>query len=194
MGDIEGTMKKQKIPIRFFQFVLQLKYVKRAGWVSKVRVSDPESVADHTYSMCAISMVLSDMMRLDTERVMKMVILHDLAESITGDYMPGQINKKQKLLQEKKAMNLILYCLPADIRSDYKKIWQEYNSNKTDVARFVHRVDKLEMMLQAKQYTKQGYPYTLLDQFLNSANKYLHIDEHSFVNLQTLLNTLKNKS
>jgi putative hydrolase of HD superfamily len=161
--------KKQSILIPFFQYVLQLKSVKRAGWVSKVHISNPESVADHTFSMCAISMVLSDMLGLDTEKVMKMVILHDLAESITGDYMPGEITKKHKLSQEKKAMNSILCCLPSNIRSNYKKIWLEYILNKTHVARFVHKTDKIDMVLQARQYAKQGYSRKLLSHFSNSA-------------------------
>lgn len=175
-------IQKRTALAQFFKYVLELKCVKRAGWVSKVRVNNSESVADHTYSMCAISMVLSDMFGLDTEKVMKMVVLHDLAESIIGDYMPGDVTKKQKRLQEKKAMKSILYCLPLDVRSDYEKIWQEYFLNKTDVARFVHRMDKLEMLLQAKQYTEQGYSPRLLGQFFNSANKSLNIDtKHDFM-------------
>jgi hypothetical protein len=47
------------------------------------------------------------------------------------------------------------------------------------------------MMLQAKQYVKQGYSHKLLAQFLNSADKYLNIDEPDFMNLQALLNTLE---
>jgi 5'-deoxynucleotidase len=185
-------MRKRMNPSRFFQSVLRLKCVKRAGWVSKVRVNDPESVADHSYSMCAISMVLSDMLGLDTEKVMKMVILHDLAESITGDHIPGEISKKHKLLQEKRAMNSILYCLPANIRSGYKTIWQEYILNKTDIAHFVHKIDKFEMMLQAKQYVKQGYSYNSLVEFFNSSDKYLSIDGSKFLNLQELLHNLEN--
>jgi putative hydrolase of HD superfamily len=179
--------KKQKIPTPFFHYVLQLKSVKRAGWISKVRVSNPESVADHTFSMCAISMVLSDILGLDTEKVMRMVILHDLAESITGDYMHGEITKKHKLSQEKKAMNSILCCLPSNIRSNYKKIWQEYILNKTCVARFVHRTDKIDMVLQARQYAKQGYSRKLLSHFSNSAEKSLHMSTYDFMNTTQIL-------
>ena len=96
--------------------------------------------------------------------------------------MPGEVTKKQKRLQEKKAMKSILNCLPLNVRSDYEKIWQEYFLNKTDVARFVHRTDKLEMLLQAKQYTEQGYSPRLLSQFFKSANKSLNIDtKHDFM-------------
>ena len=81
------------------------------------------------------------------------------------------------IIQEKRAINSILYCLPTDIRSDYKTIWQEYILNKTDIAHFVHEIYKFEMMLQAKQYVKQGYSYKSLVEFFNSTDKYLSIDE-----------------
>ena len=170
---INSYRKKLDIAEEFLQYVFQLKSVKRAGWVSKVHVNNPESVADHTFSMCAISMVMSDLLGLDTERVMKMVMLHDLAESITGDRMPEEITKKRKLSEEKKAMHSILGLLPSNIRSNYTKIWEEYISNRTDLARFVHRTDKIDMILQAKLYAKQGYSPDLLSHFYDSADKSL---------------------
>jgi putative hydrolase of HD superfamily len=181
--------------IPFFQSVLRLKSIKRAGWVSKAKISDPESVSDHTYAMCAISMILSDVLGLDTERVMRMVILHDLAESIIGDYMPGKITKERKQLEERKAMNFILCQIPVIMRSNYKKIWQEYQINKTDVAKFVHKVDKLEMALQALQYIKEGYSNRLLIQFFDSARRSLgkYDDDKGYNNdpIVEILNTLK---
>jgi putative hydrolase of HD superfamily len=153
----------------FFHSILQLKSVKRAGWISKVKIKNAESVADHTFSMCALAMLLSDTLGLDTQRAMKMVILHDLAESIVGDYMPGDVTEKQKIALEKKAMKSILAGLPKNARTEYEKIWLEYLQNKTDVSRFVHRIDKLEMALQALQYEKQGYDSKLLAPFFASA-------------------------
>jgi putative hydrolase of HD superfamily len=153
----------------FFHSVLKLKTVKRAGWVSKVKIKDAESVADHTFSMCAMAMLLADMLGLDTRRVMKMVILHDLAESGVGDYMPGDVSANQKLAKEKNAMKSILAGLPRKARGEYEEIWFEYLQNRTQVARFVHRIDKLEMALQANQYAKQGYAGKLLSPFFESA-------------------------
>ena len=153
----------------FFHSILQLKSVRRAGWVSKVKIKDAESVADHTFSMCAMAMLLSDMLGLDTQKAMKMVILHDLAESIVGDYMPGDVTARQKIAQEKKAMKSILSGLPRKARAEYERIWAEYLENKTDVARFVHRIDKLEMALQANNYAKQGYAGKMLAPFFESA-------------------------
>jgi putative hydrolase of HD superfamily len=130
--------------LKFFQYILRLKSVKRVGWVTKAKV-------------------------YDTEKVMKMIILHDLAESIIGDYVPGEVSPRKKRSEEYDAMNNILHSLPSDIRSTYKKIWNEFCYNKTCIAQFVHKVDKLEMALQAKEYSKRGIPDDLIAQFLDSA-------------------------
>jgi 5'-deoxynucleotidase len=175
----------------FFNSILQLKSVKRAGWVSKVKIKDAESVADHTFSTCAVAMLLSDTLGLDTEKAMKMAILHDLAESIVGDYMPGDVSARQKLAQEKKAMKSILSGLPRKAKTEYEKIWAEYLHNKTDVARFIHRIDKLEMALQASRYAKQGHAAKLLAPFFESARTAVG-DKGDIVS--EILNTLNPRS
>jgi putative hydrolase of HD superfamily len=174
---------------KFFEYGLKLKSTKRAGWISKVGVNDPESVADHSYSMCLISMVLSDLLGLKTEKVLKMAILHDLAESIIGDYMPDEIDKKSKHDLEKSAMKLILQSVPASVRTEYHKIWEEYSQNITRTANFVHLVDKLDLAMQAKEY-ETGYPKHLLAQFIHTSRKVLK-SKNKFPLLLEILNTLK---
>lgn len=155
----------------FFDAVLALKTVRRAGWVAKAGIKDAESVADHAYSMCAIGMALSDIMGLDTNKVVRMVLLHDLAESIVGDYMPGQVPARKKMLEEDRAMKSILACLPPKARSDYLKLWSEFLAGRSKTARFVHRLDRLEMALQARKYGQSGHDKKLLAQFIQSAKK-----------------------
>lgn len=168
--------KKETIPepaqlISFFESVIRLKSVKRAGWVSKVGIANAESVSDHTYSMCMMGMILSDIFGMDTERVTKMILIHDLAESIIGDFMPNKITREKKRTEERKAMKHILGKVPSVVRSNYEKLWQEYRSNKTPVSRFVHQLDKLEMAIQAFEYANQGYPQKTLLQFFGSAKR-----------------------
>lgn len=183
------TRKSTSDLITFFEYVLRLKRVNRAGWISKVRISDAESVADHSFSASAISMTLSDILGLDTERVMKMVILHDLAESITGDYIPGEVGKNEKVRKENKAMKAILHYVPRNLRSEYEGIWKEYLSGKTEIARLVHEVDKLEMALQARQYRIRGYSEQMLSSFFNFAKESMKPDNHKIISY--ILNALE---
>ena len=98
-----------------------------------------------------------------------MVLMHDLAESIVGDYMPDDVTDSQKIIKEKKAMEFILSSLPSWVREEYEQIRLEYLHNRTEMAKFVHRIDKLEMVLQANQYAKQGYADESLTPFFESA-------------------------
>lgn len=150
----------------FFNYVEELKAIKRSGWIKKVKVKNPESVADHSYSMSTMVMVISDILCMKTERAMKMAILHDLGESIIGDLEPNEISGKKKRIIETEAINRILDHLPPETLKEYKDIWNEYLENKTNTSQLVHSVDKFEMALQAKRYETQGYPSSILRQFL----------------------------
>lgn len=167
--------------VSFFRVVCNLKKIKRSGWIHKSNISSPESVADHSYSMCMMSMVLSEIIDLDTEHIMKMANLHDLAESFVGDNMPDKISYEEKVLLEDKAMKKIISKLPAFLRGKYLDIWNEYIDNSTVSAKFVHNMDKLEMALQAKEYEFDGYSKQSLQIFLNSATDYISNDGFDIV-------------
>ena len=80
----------------FFKTAANLKNIPRQGWMDKLSMHNPESVADHSYSMAIIGMVVSDLENHDSEKILKMILLHDLAESKIGDFTPGQLSKDEK--------------------------------------------------------------------------------------------------
>ena len=136
----------------FFFQIAGLKKLPRSGWKIKLGLDDSESVAEHSYMMSVMSMVLADMKSLNSEKVIKMSILHDWAESKIGDFMPDEIGYDKKSELENYAMTEILELLPQKIQSDYQDMWNEFLVRNTPEARLVHELDKLEMALQAKIY------------------------------------------
>lgn len=177
----------------FIQSIFRLKKIKRTGWLAKGKILNGESIADHSYSLSALCMVFSDILGLDTEKVMKMCIIHDLAESIIGDIMPGEIADKEKKMKENKVMKSILFSLPVSVRIDYFGIWKEFLLNGSKEAQLVHKVDKLEMLLQAREYLLQGYPNRYLEQFFKSIEKYCNQeDNQSLYGILGISNMLKN--
>lgn len=167
--------------VSFFRIVCNLKAIKRSGWIHKSNIASPESVADHSYSMCMMSMILAEIMNLDSGYIMKMVIIHDLAESMVGDHMPDNKSSEEKQLLEDKAMKKIISKLPNSLRKNYLDIWNEYNDNITVNAKFVHNMDKLEMALQAKEYEFEGYPKEVLQPFIKSATDYISKERFDLV-------------
>ncbi|MBT5200510.1 MAG: HD domain-containing protein [Thaumarchaeota archaeon] len=155
----------------FFKISSNLKNIPRQGWIDKLSLKHPESVADHTYSMTMMSMIISDMENFNSEKILKMSLLHDLAESKIGDFTPEQIDSKKKIQLENNAFNEIMKTLPEKIRSSYLELWKEYQENISSEAKIIHQIDKLEMVIQAKMYQNQGHPKEKLNSFYDSAKK-----------------------
>ena len=101
--------------------------------------------------------------------MLKMVLLHDLAESKIGDYTPNQISKENKIKIENNAYDEIISTLPDAIKLQYGKIWDEYQKQESPESTIVHQIDKLEMALQAKMYQKEGSSKEAIESFFKSA-------------------------
>lgn len=136
---------------RFVDAALDLKDVRRQGWID-AGLEHPESVADHSYAAAVLAMLISDHAGLDTERVIRMALLHDMAEGITGDIIPGNMDPAEKHRREHEAMRQILDGLPERLKDAYDSVWREYVSAQTPEARLVHDADRLDMGLQAHRY------------------------------------------
>jgi len=155
----------------FFYIVSELKKVPRKGWKEKVGITHPESVADHSFSTAVMAMVFSDLKKLDTQKMLKMALLHDLSESITGDFTPEEIPKNDKKEIENQTMNEILSRLPSEIANEYAKIWNEFQEGTSKESIVMHDIDRLEMAIQALKYNAEGYPKEKLALFFESAKK-----------------------
>ena len=153
----------------FFKTAVNLKNISRQGWMDKLCLKHPESVADHSYSMAIMGMIISDLENYDFEKILKMILLHDLAESKIGDFTPNQISKENKIKIENNAYDEIINTLPEAIKLQYGKIWEEYQKHESPESKIVHQIDKLEMALQAKMYQKEGSPKEAIESFFKSA-------------------------
>ncbi len=154
----------------FFQKVLELKNIPRQGWKNKLDINNVESVADHSYSTAMMSMVLSDLEGLNTEKIIKMALLHDLAESVIGDVTPDEIKDERKISMENKAMIRILENLPGNVAEQYIILWDDFQKNSSKEANLLHEIDKLEMAFQAKFYLDKGISKEKLRSFFKTAN------------------------
>ena len=155
----------------FFKTAVNLKNIYRQGWIDKLSIEHPESVADHSYSMAIMGMVISDLENYDSEKMLKMILLHDLAESKIGDYTPNQISKENKVKIENNAYDEIISTLPNTIKLQYGKIWKEYQKQESPESKMVHQIDKLQMVLQAKMYQKKVVSTEVVESFFESAER-----------------------
>ena len=155
----------------FFKTAVNLKNISRQGWIDKLSLKHPESVADHSYSMAIMGMIISDLENYNSEKILKMILLHDLAESKIGDYTPNQITKENKIKIENNAYDEMISTLPESIKLQYAQIWEEYQKQESPESKIVRQIDKLEMALQAKMYQNEGSPKDSVESFFKSAEE-----------------------
>jgi len=157
--------------VRFFVRSGRLKAERRRGWVKKLGLTDPESVADHSYRTALMTMVMSDSRGLDTGRALRLALLHDLPEAVVGDAMPEERSGSVKTDVETKAMDGLLVDLPAKVRLLYRDAWLEFVEGKTEEAKLVKQLDKLEMAIQAWEYVQESSDPSSAREFFASAKE-----------------------
>lgn len=145
-------MNKEKITglIKFFKEAEALKRELRTAWLSNGKF---ESVADHSWRMSLMAMCLINYEKgLDTAKILKMCLVHDLGEAYEGDV--SAINKEDKEIKfhrEEQCMNKLLENVEPSIKEELLNIWIEYNDGLTPEAKFVRAVDKFETLIQHNQ-------------------------------------------
>ena len=154
--------------LRFSAIVGKLKSVRRGGWISQVGIDEPESVADHSFRCAVVGMCIGDVMGVDTEKLIRMLLLHDIQEALTGDfdyYAKRALGMREIASQQRRAIKDVLSQLPVELARQYLRLWEEYEDEVTTEAILARDLDRIEMVMQALEYERQGYDRQKLDAF-----------------------------
>ncbi|PMD52598.1 uncharacterized protein K444DRAFT_619856 [Hyaloscypha bicolor E] len=148
-------------PVPFFHMLERLKTTKREGW-RRFGIKHGESIADHMYRMSLICMFAPPSLssKLNIPHCSKMALVHDMAEALVGDITPVDgVAKHEKNRRESTTMDYFTNSLLGKVNGgitgqELKDIWQEYEDSETLESKFVHDVDKLELVLQMVEYER----------------------------------------
>jgi len=132
----------------------RLKRTPRTGWVMR-GVTDAESVADHSFGVAFISLILAEMVDqpLDKTRLLTIALLHDLPESVISDlptpalvhFPPGA-----KRTAEMEALSKLLRR--SSCAGQWHAWWREFEDGTSIEGRLVRDADRLDMLIQAHVY------------------------------------------
>ncbi len=166
--------------VDFFIEIGRLKRMPRRGWVIN-RIKNPESIAEHIFRTSLMVWILGEKKGLDREKLLKLILIHDLCEVYAGDITPYDRilpkNKKKlaelmrtwprfsktqkekteqkKYRKEWKALAKLTKNLAPELRKEIKKLWLDYRKGLTKEGRFARQADKMENLLQALEYWKR---------------------------------------
>ncbi len=133
--------------LQFVQAAEQLKDTLRTGITSQGR---SESTAEHSWRLCVMVLVFAqDLPELDLLRLLKLCLVHDLGEAISGDVPATQQHADpDRALRERADLLTLCAPLPVDLRGELLGLWDEYAAGLTIEAEVAKGFDKLETMLQ----------------------------------------------
>jgi putative hydrolase of HD superfamily len=134
----------------------QLKRVKRSGWWM-VGITDPESVAEHSFRVAILGYILASLEGADPLKVAAMCLFHDTPETRIND--PHQLAKRYVQVKEgeKLAEDEQLERLPPSISQSIASLFHDYEERESLESVIAHDADALECLIQAREYQVQGY-------------------------------------
>ena len=99
--------------------------------------------------------------RINIQRCTMMALVHDMAELLVGDITPVDgVLKPEKSRRETETMDYLCKGVLGNVLAGYpgeeiRKLWQEYEDSETLESKYVHDIDKMELLLQMMEYERQ---------------------------------------
>lgn len=163
----------------FILNAIDLKDIPRKGWVLR-GIEEPEDVGSHSWGVAFLSAVYAGDTDLDESKVLKMAIMHDVAEARVGDTAMGEVYQEvsnaERINEEERAWDAFEDL--ADV-AEFRSLWEELETKASPEAEFVADMDLLDMCLTALKYERQDRydssesmgEYNDLDGFFETADK-----------------------
>ena len=179
---------------KIFNFLHKIENLKSTLRYLSTKSGRKESTAEHSWRLAIFTFVIADELNLDFDKfhAVKIAIVHDLAEALTGDIdaikiAEGEVTKEEKQKLEMEAMIDIKETLPEKIGDEIYNLWKEYEDCKTKESKFIKALDKLETLTQ---FIEAGYKIYDRPKFLTT---YADKAVSNFPELTDVLKVIKRK-
>lgn len=133
----------------FLETIDQLKLIYRSAYLSDN--SRHESDAEHTWHTSLFALLLYQEMEIDVdiERVLKLILIHDLVEIYAGDtFAYDTVGNYNQNAREETAASQLFALLPEDLQKLVYGWWKEFELAPTPEAQFARAMDKLQAFAQ----------------------------------------------
>ena len=134
--------------IRFIIEVDKVKNIFRQTYLADA--NRKENDAEHSWHLALSAVLLKEHMKedVDLQKVIIMVLIHDLVEIDAGDtYAYDPEGAKTKRARELKSADRIFGILPEDQGSYFRKLWDEFEEYESADAKFAHLLDNFQPFL-----------------------------------------------
>ncbi|PSL19308.1 HD domain-containing protein [Shimia abyssi] len=105
-----------------------------------------ENSAEHSWHVMLYALVLADQAEptVDINRVLKMLLLHDIVEIDAGDApIHGNVDYAAKAAEEEAAAERLFGLLPDDLSHEFKDLWRDFEAGESAESRFAKSIDRI---------------------------------------------------
>ena len=130
--------------IGFIKAIDGLKEVQRRTYL--LSESRFENSAEHSWAVATFAMTLADYAKpsVDINRVIHMLLLHDIVEVDAGDtFCYDDAGHADKAEREQAAADRIFGLLPEPQATEFRTIWDEFEAEESDTAQFASALDRM---------------------------------------------------
>jgi len=112
-------------------------------------------LADHHFRVLWLSLIIAarEKAKVDTEKMMKMALVHDIAESRTGD--ADYIARQYVIRKENEGIKDMLE--DTSLREEFLAVWHEYEQRECLEAKIVKDADNLDVDMELMEQGSQGH-------------------------------------
>jgi putative hydrolase of HD superfamily len=153
---------------QIIDFILELEKLK--GVTRKVQplgLDRYENSAEHSWQLAMLGISLTGYaeVSVDINRVVRMLLVHDIGEIDTGDTMVfAEGGWEERKAAELAGVKRIFGMLPRELGADFLALWQEFERGETAEARFAHAVDRampvlLNLSNEGQSWRENGISY-----------------------------------
>lgn len=124
-----------------------------------------ENDAEHSWHISIMALLLEkySINKVDINRVIQMLLIHDIVEIYSGDtFAYDNVLNKDKLQRELNAMEIIKSKLSFENREKVENLWHEFEDKITNESKFANAMDRIQPML-SNIYSGNGGTWTKYD-------------------------------
>jgi putative hydrolases of HD superfamily len=141
--------------IDFYSDIDRIKHRRREGWMQKGIPGAMDTIASHSFGAALIGWILAREEGIDENKMIKMLLIHDLIMAYVEDLTPSDTSYEKKRELENSAALKLLDDVPLSIKEEFHSLFAEYQEEKSTEAILARECDKLDTLLQSYMYSKK---------------------------------------
>lgn len=131
---------------KILDFTIELEKLKTVTRMNKTVDNRQENSAEHSWHAAFVAEAFSKFYptALDSNKVIKMLLIHDVGEINVGDtFLYDEVGKSSSFSKERTSLENTLLNLDKDLKKKYIKLWEEFEIGHSEEAKFARIVDAI---------------------------------------------------